>query len=145
MLLKCWLAGSFFKEFCTLQSSLSTLNWRGKYHVLALDTQRLNRWGFTQGVVYILCSIWQNSISHLRDILQWNIVTMAMLLHRHFPISSSDFFSCLPRVQQDSSASCWKAEPAPHSLGLCPSQEAVLRTHHWVSCFSTHKQPCHHS
>lgn len=35
MLLKCWLAGSFFKELSTLQSFLSTLNWRGKYHVLS--------------------------------------------------------------------------------------------------------------
>lgn len=121
----------YFKELSTPQSFLSTLNWRRKYHVLALDTQRLNRWGFTQEVVSILCSIWQDSISHLREILQWNILTITMLLYCHFPTSplltfAAAFFSCLPRPQQDCSLCCWKAVPALHQpwavppIGDCP-------------------------
>lgn len=79
-----------------------------------------------------LCYVRHDLISHLREILQWNTLTIIVLLSRRFPTSTSDFsVPCLPpacteysRTAVSAAGKQWKSSEAWlrfTSLGLCPS------------------------
>lgn len=77
-------------------------------------------------------------------------LTIATLFHHHFPISTSDFCCCnfspaCPGYSSTALSAAGKQFQHFTTLGLCLSQETVLKTHYWIVCFSMYKQPCCHS
>lgn len=103
--------------------------------------QRLNRWGFTQGMVSVLCS--DRTRFHISQ--KFHSGTFWQLQCCYIASSPSPLLAFGAGVFRTALSAAGKQSQHGTTLGLCPSQEIVLRTHYRIICFSMYKQPCCHS
>lgn len=127
------------------EGSITYLPW---IHKDFTDEGSLKKWEMAS----ILCYVWHDLISHLRENLQWNILIITVLLCCHFPVSRSDFsvlllaLDCTDYSRSGGSVAGTQWQRTVR-LGCTYHPWAVILhrrlswgTHYWITLLSMYKQ-----